>query len=175
MQIIQIPPLELLEYSDNPRIISENAINAVADSIRRFGFRQPIVVDKDRVIIIGHVRQRAALTLGLETVPVVVADTLTPDQIDALRLVDNRTGELSDWDDELLEDALTRMGETLGNLSNIFTLPERRLFRPISPKLQFGTLHAPWGEREERWIEQMESKYGTGKELTEELTRRLLE
>src|SRR5438128_9810613 len=77
-------------YENNPRL-NDQAVDAVAASIREFGFRQPIVVDADGVIIVGHVRYKAALKLGLKKVPVHVAKDLTPEQIKAYRIGDNKT------------------------------------------------------------------------------------
>lgn len=88
-------------YEQNPRR-NDAAVDAVAQSIREFGFRQPIVVDTDGVIVVGHTRYKAAKTLGLETVPTHVATGLTPEQIRAYRLADNKTAEASEWDVELL-------------------------------------------------------------------------
>ena len=88
-------------YENNPRI-NDDAVDAVAASIREFGFAQPIVVDTDSVIIVGHTRLKAAQKLGLERVPVVVASHLTPDQVRAYRIADNRTAELAEWDYDLL-------------------------------------------------------------------------
>jgi hypothetical protein len=84
-------------YEQNPRI-NDAAVDAVAASIKEFGFRQPIVVDKDGVIICGHTRWKAALKLGLKKVPVHVATDLTPAQVKAYRLADNRSAELAEWD-----------------------------------------------------------------------------
>jgi hypothetical protein len=89
-------------YERNPRVISKRAVEAVAESIRRFGWRQPIVVDKDYVIIVGHVRYEAAKQLGLKRIPVHVATTLTPQQVAAYRIADNKTNELTRWDSDLL-------------------------------------------------------------------------
>ena len=89
---------ELVPYEKNPRKISEDAINAVAESIKEFGFKNPILIDKNNVIVAGHTRRLASLKLGLEEVPCVVVDDLTPQQIKALRLADNKTNELADWD-----------------------------------------------------------------------------
>jgi DNA modification methylase len=91
---------EITPYPNNPRV-NDGAVEAVARSIREFGFRQPIVVDKDGVIVVGHTRWKAAKHLGLERVPVHVAD-LTPEQAKAYRLADNRTALISTWSDELL-------------------------------------------------------------------------
>ena len=88
-------------YEKNPRR-NDKAVQAVADSIREFGFRQPIVVDKDGVIVVGHTRWKAALKLGLKTVPVHVAADLTPQQARAYRLADNRSAENAEWDIDLL-------------------------------------------------------------------------
>ncbi len=87
-------------YPNNPRV-NDGAVEAVARSIREYGFRQPIVVDKDGVIIVGHTRWKAAKHLGLEKVPVHMAD-LTPEQAKAYRLADNRTALIAEWSDELL-------------------------------------------------------------------------
>lgn len=88
-------------YPNNPRL-NDEAVDAVAESIRQFGFRQPIVVDVENVIICGHTRYKAALKLGLEKVPVHVAKDLTPEQIKAYRIADNKTGELAEWNYDLL-------------------------------------------------------------------------
>src|SRR5262245_36559896 len=88
---------EINPYDNNPRL-NDPAVDAVAASIAAFGFRQPIVVDEDDVIIVGHTRYKAAQQLGLETVPVHVARGLTPAQVKAYRLADNQTARLSDWD-----------------------------------------------------------------------------
>ena len=90
-------------YENNPRKLSETAIEKVAMSLKEYGFRQPIVVDKDRVIVAGHTRFRASKKLGLKQVPVSVIDNLTDEQINAYRIADNRTAEESEWDNELLK------------------------------------------------------------------------
>jgi ParB-like chromosome segregation protein Spo0J len=88
-------------YDKNPRR-NDKAVEAVAKSIREFGFRQPIVVDSAGVIVVGHTRYKAALKLGLATVPVHVAADLSPQQARAYRLADNRTAETAEWDVDLL-------------------------------------------------------------------------
>jgi len=90
-------------YENNPRKLSEKAIEKVAMSLKEYGFRQPIVVDKDRVIVAGHTRFRASKKLGLKQVPVSIIDNLTDEQINAYRIADNRTAEESEWDNELLK------------------------------------------------------------------------
>jgi len=92
---------EIKPYPNNPRV-NDDAVEAVAASIREFGFRQPIVVDAEGVIVVGHTRYKAAQKLGLERVPVHVATDLTPEQIRAYRIADNKSAELSDWDYDLL-------------------------------------------------------------------------
>lgn len=87
----------LIPYANNPRL-NDNAVDAVAASIKEFGFKVPIVVDGESVIINGHTRLKAAHKLGLKQVPVIVADDLTPEQVKAFRLADNKTGELAQWD-----------------------------------------------------------------------------
>lgn len=101
MQITNMKLADIRPYEKNPRF-NDDAVEAVANSIREFGFRQPIVVDKDHVIIAGHTRYKAALHLGLDEVPVHVADNLTPEQIQAYRIADNKTGELAEWNYDLL-------------------------------------------------------------------------
>ena len=88
-------------YINNARKISQEAVDKVAASIKEFGWQQPIVVDKTNTIIVGHTRLKAARKLGLKDVPVQVAN-LNEHQVKAYRLADNRTGEYTDWDEELL-------------------------------------------------------------------------
>ncbi|HPE67585.1 MAG TPA: ParB N-terminal domain-containing protein, partial [Synergistales bacterium] len=99
---IELRPLaEIKPYERNPRD-NDAAVAAVAESIQRFGFRQPFVVDGEGVIVCGHTRWKAAQKLGLEKVPVHVATDLTPEQIRAYRIADNKTNELASWNMELL-------------------------------------------------------------------------
>jgi len=90
-------------YENNPRKLKDSAIEKVAMSLKEYGFRQPIVVDKDRIIVVGHTRYRASKKLGFKEVPITIADNLTPEQINAYRIADNRTAEESEWDNELLK------------------------------------------------------------------------
>lgn len=105
MNIIEKKLEELTPYENNPRN-NEAAVDAVAASIREFGFKVPIIIDKHGVIVAGHTRLKAAEKLGLKTVPVIVADDLNEDQIRELRIVDNRSQELADWDLELMREEL---------------------------------------------------------------------
>jgi len=101
MQIVEKKVTELKAYEKNPRK-NDNAVEPVAESIKEFGFKVPIIVDKDNVIVAGHTRLRAAKKLGMKTVPCIVADDLNPEQIKAFRLADNKVSEFADWDMDLL-------------------------------------------------------------------------
>lgn len=101
MNITNYKVADLRPYDKNPRI-NDDAVELVANSIREFGFKQPIVIDKNRVIIAGHTRWKAAKKLGLNEVPCILADDLTPAQVKAYRLADNKVAEASEWDEELL-------------------------------------------------------------------------
>ena len=98
----------LIPYENNPRN-NENAVEAVAGSIREFGFKNPIIVDQNNVIVAGHTRLLAAKELGLKEVPTIIADDLTTEQINAYRLVDNKTNELAQWDIDMLERELSEI------------------------------------------------------------------
>lgn len=107
---------ELHPYANNPRI-NDRAVEPVAKSIEQYGFKVPMVITADGEIVCGHTRYKAAQLLGLDEVPCVVADDLTPEQVKAFRLVDNKTAELAGWDFEALQveldgldDGLTEFG-----------------------------------------------------------------
>lgn len=102
MQIVYKKLDEIKPYEKNPRN-NEGAVQYVANSIREFGFKVPIVIDKYGEIVAGHTRYKAAKVLGIETVPCIIADDLSPEQVKAFRLADNKTGELALWDDDLLK------------------------------------------------------------------------
>ena len=101
MQIQNVPITSVKPYEKNPRF-NDDAVDAVAKSIKEFGWQQPIVTDKDMTVICGHTRLKAAERLGLTEVPVIVADNLTPEQVKAYRIADNKTGELAEWNYDLL-------------------------------------------------------------------------
>lgn len=101
MQIEYINTKSLIPYANNPRR-NDEAVGGVANSIKAFGFKVPIVIDKNNVIVCGHTRLRAAEQLGLETVPCIRADDLTDEQIKAFRLADNKVSEIAEWDFGLL-------------------------------------------------------------------------
>ena len=109
---VTLQPIDsLIEYEDNPRQ-NEEAVTKVADSIQEFGFKVPIVVDEDSVILAGHTRLKAARLLGLNKVPVHVATDLTEEQRNAFRIMDNKSSEAADWDNELLSKEFQKLAET---------------------------------------------------------------
>lgn len=97
LKIEYIETEKLIPYINNPRI-NENAVDVVAGSIKEFGFKNPIIVDKDNVIIAGHTRLLASRKLGINTVPIIRAEDLTQEQVKAFRIADNKTGEFAQWD-----------------------------------------------------------------------------
>ena len=105
MQIIEKSITEITPYEKNPRK-NDEAVEYVANSIKEFGFKVPIVIDKNGVIVAGHTRYKAAQELGLEKLPCIIADDLTEEQVKAFRLADNKVGELAEWDFDLLGDEL---------------------------------------------------------------------
>lgn len=108
MVVINKKTEELIPYSNNPRY-NDESVRPVARSIEQFGFRIPIIATSENVIVSGHTRLKAAKLLKLETVPVIIADDLTEDQITAFRLADNKAGERSQWDEGLLEQELKKI------------------------------------------------------------------
>lgn len=124
MKVVDRDIESIFPYERNPRH-NEDAVQAVMESIKTFGFRQPIVVDKDGVIVAGHTRWMAARQLGLSKVPVHVAADLTPGQAAAYRLADNRVGEIATWDDDLLRTELAALaGENFDMKAMGFTAEE---------------------------------------------------
>ena len=97
MRVIILPVGDVVPYENNPRN-NDQAVDAVANSIKEFGFKVPIIIDKNNVIVAGHTRLKAAKKLGLESVPCIMADDLTEDQIKAFRIADNKVGEIATWD-----------------------------------------------------------------------------
>lgn len=108
LDIVWWPIGDVKPYDKNPRR-NDRAVAKVRASLETFGWRQPIVVDDKGVIIVGHTRHKAALALGMERVPVHIARTLTPAQVRAYRLADNRTAEEADWDMPLLHEELAAL------------------------------------------------------------------
>lgn len=130
LRVKYAPIADVHPYEGNPRR-NDGAVQAVAASIREFGWRQPIVVDSDGTIIAGHTRYKAALALGMTDVPVVVASDLTPEQCAAYRLADNRVGELAEWDSELLAQELDGLADI--DMS-AFGFTEREIVRSLGER-----------------------------------------
>lgn len=153
MTIKEIKISELKEYENNPRI-NDNAVDKVAASIREFGFKVPIVIDKNNVIIAGHTRLKASKQLGLEKVPCIVADDLTEEQVKAFRVADNKTAELAEWDIDKLESELSELQdfdmEQFGFDLSEFETAEETEREDISDKLkeQFEIIVKCQDERE---------------------------
>lgn len=108
MEVIYLSPGELVPYAKNAKQHPPEQVRHIANSIKQFGWQQPIVVDRENVVIIGHGRLAAAKELNLDSVPVVYADNLTEEQVNALRLADNKTNE-SEWDFSRLEEELAAL------------------------------------------------------------------
>ena len=118
MNIIKMKVEELIPYINNPRN-NENAVDKVASSITEFGFKNPIVIDKNNVVINGHTRLLASKKLGLKEVPVIVADDLTEAQVKAFRIADNKTSEYAEWNEELLKLELEQLEEMNFDLDEV--------------------------------------------------------
>lgn len=123
MEIREFGIDEIKPYEKNPRK-NEDSVKFVANSIKEFGFNVPIVIDADNVIVAGHTRWKAAKQLGLEKVPCIKKDDLSPAQIKAFRLADNKVGEFSQWDMELL-------GDELKDLGDVFDMGDFGFFDPM--------------------------------------------
>jgi DNA modification methylase len=136
MQVEMQPITSIRPYEKNPRV-NDPAVDAVAASIKEFGFRQPIVVDEEGVIIVGHTRYKAALKMGLETVPVHVAVGLSPAQAKAYRLADNQTATLSAWENERLAAELAELQQLNFDLT-LTGFPEDELLRLLDPQRAEG-------------------------------------
>lgn len=147
MQIKYIDPVELIPYGNNPRV-NGYAIKKVMESIKEFGFKNPIIVDKDMVVIAGHTRREASLLLGLTEVPYIIADDLTEKQVKAYRIADNKLAELSSWDEQMLKVELEDLMldefnlETIGFTEIDLTLlfKEEEVKKEKEPKVEKTTL-----------------------------------
>ena len=118
MNIVKIKVEDLIPYINNPRN-NENAVDKVASSITEFGFKNPIVIDKNNIVINGHTRLLASKKLGLKEVPVIVADDLTEAQVKAFRIADNKTSEYAEWNEELLKLELEQLEEMNFDLDEV--------------------------------------------------------
>lgn len=189
MQIVEKNIDEILPYAGNPRK-NDMAVEAVRNSIKEFGFINPIIVDRDMVIIAGHTRLKAAESMGLKTVPVIIADGLTEEQAKAFRIVDNKSAEISEWDESLLAIELDQLKEVMdgpklaelgltmedfglggfedrpnpGQLSRDFIVP---------PFSTLDTRAGYWHERKKKWLQFINSGEGSGENLLSEGLGRL--
>lgn len=175
-------PLDLIPYENNPRV-NDYAVKKVLESIKEFGFRNPILVDADMVIIAGHTRREASILAGLTEVPYIVANDLTPEQVKAYRIADNKLSELSSWDEELLKEelwglqeadfSLEVMGFTEMDLKDLFTEEEDEPEKEKAPKevkttlpmLRFGSNSVRITEDE---LVMLSNRYNEYVELTPE-------
>ncbi len=120
---------DLIPYINNPRV-NDHAVAKVASSIKNFGFKVPVLIDNKNEIIAGHVRIKAAKRLGMKEVPTIRVEDLSPMQVRAFRVADNKTAEIADWDFELLELELEGLddeftGFDLGEIEGLFAEPEK--------------------------------------------------
>lgn len=194
MKIEMLPLDKILPYARNPRI-NAHAIDKVAASLKEFGFRQPIVVDSEMVIIVGHVRYEASRRLELIKVPVHIAEGLTKEQVKAYRIADNRVGEESEWDNSLLEleiseldslefdnsllgfedNELAEIGRAMQELEDGFDSDGVKDIEEANTRATIGAYtFIITRERYIAWIEEIKQKVGFDKEnVTAELERRL--
>lgn len=105
VEAIDVKLRDIIPYENNPRR-NEKAVDAVVNSIKQFGFKNPIIVDENMVIISGHTRRLAALKLSMDKVPVIIAKDLTEEQVRAFRLADNRVASFSSWDEAKLKEEI---------------------------------------------------------------------
>jgi len=108
MEIVEIPIGKLKAYEKNPRF-NDAAVDGVAAAIREFGWKVPVVVDKNNVIVCGHTRIKAAKKLGIKKIPCIIADDLNDEQIKAFRLADNKVSEIAEWDYDLLNEEISEL------------------------------------------------------------------
>lgn len=168
MEIIYKAIGDLKPYKRNPRK-NDNAVDAVAASIKEFGFKVPIVIDGDCEIVAGHTRMKAAQKLGLTEIPCIIADDLTPDQIKAFRLADNKTAELAEWDIDLLNLELDDIDLDLSDFGFTPTenVAERYTAHPtlkeqfiIPPFSVLDARSGDWQKRKKKWLEIVKSGEG---------------
>lgn len=159
MKLISKNPNSLVLYFKNPRK-NDNAVKPVMESIKEFGFRVPVVIDADDVIVCGHTRVKAAIKLGLSEVPCIVADDLTEEQIRAFRLADNKVAEFAQWDTDLLTEELNAIFDL--DMSLFGFEDEKRYDDMVKGSLMDQFLAPPfsvldtrqgyWQDRKKHWI-----------------------
>ena len=139
MQIIQKKLADIVPYANNTKKHDETQIKNVAESIKKYGWVQPIVIDNDGTIVIGHCRALAAERLGMEEVPCVVVSDLTEEEINALRIVDNKTNE-SPWDFDLLSAELPEIDLSDFDFDFDFGLDEKKNKEEIEGEVEFSEI-----------------------------------
>lgn len=142
MQIKEIGIDEIVPYARNPRH-NQNAVDKVAASIKEFGFQQPIVIDKNNIVIVGHTRLLAAKKLGFKKVPVHIAENLNDIQVKAYRLIDNKSNEYASWENELLNFEINELIDGGYNLINEFDFNlgnEKKIEKDEKYKQNFSVL-----------------------------------
>ena len=137
MEIITKKLGELIPYENNPRI-NDEAVKYVAESIKQFGWKVPMVIDENNIIVSGHTRYKAAQELGIEEVPCIIADDLTEEQIKAFRLADNKVGEIAQWDMGKLELELEELDFDMGDFGfiELADLDVDNFFEDAEPKAE---------------------------------------
>ena len=156
MQISERKIRDIKPYANNPRK-NDSAVDYVANSIKEFGFKVPIVIDKDGIIIAGHTRLKAAKKLGMETVPCIMADDLTDEQVKAFRLADNKVSEFAEWDadilstelDDILDIDMEEFGFDLDMFDNepVSITEDEPPEPPAEPKTKLGDMYKLGGHR----------------------------
>ena len=121
MKLIELSIDEIIPYENNPRK-NDNAVDKVAESIKEFGFKVPIIIDKDNIIIAGHTRKKAAEQLNMNEVPCIYAEELTEEQVKAFRLADNKTAEFAQWNMKKLEKELSDIAAI--DMETLFHFPD---------------------------------------------------
>lgn len=174
MEIIVKNIGDIFPYENNPRK-NEKAVGPVAESLKEFGWQQPIVIDKDNIIVAGHTRWEAAQRLGLKEVPCIIADNLTPDQVRAYRLADNKTAEFAKWDPEaLLEEYskikidMTKFGFDPDSISTGYTDYTPGALKAdfiVPPFSVLDARNAEWQERKREWKKIMDPHAGRPSDL----------
>lgn len=125
---------EVIPYKSNPRN-NDDAVEYVKNSIEQFGFKVPIVIDKHNIIVAGHTRHKASLELGLKEVPVIKADDLTDEQVNAFRIADNKVSEIAEWDEDKLQEELEKIEDI--DMSDFgFDEEEMPDFEPVDSETQ---------------------------------------
>lgn len=173
MDIVMKPVGDLIPYINNPRH-NDQAVDAVASSIKNFGFKVPIVVDAKNEIINGHTRLKAAKKLGMKKVPTIVADDLSPEQIKEFRLADNKVSELAEWDEDLLaieleelenldfdmsEFGFDDLSKYEGDIDELFFESEEQAVKDSVEYLKWGNSKAWLSEDGNRLLDDLFKKY----------------